>query len=45
MDDLPTPKEWKRLNEQFQQAQDQIEALEKSNDILWKVVALLLEHI
>jgi FtsZ-binding cell division protein ZapB len=35
----------KRLHEQYQQLQDQIEALEKSNDVLWKVVAFLMEHI
>jgi prefoldin subunit 5 len=45
MADQPTMKDWKQLNEQFQQAQDQIEALQKSNDVLWKVVAFLMEHI
>ena len=45
MADQPTMKDWKHLNEQFQQAQDQIEALQKSNDVLWKVVAFLMEHI
>jgi hypothetical protein len=37
--------ELKRLHQDFQQAQDKIEALEKSNDVLWKVVAFLMEHI
>ena len=41
----PSMKDWQQLNEQFQQAQDQIEALQKSNDVLWKVVAFLMEHI
>jgi hypothetical protein len=41
----PTLKDWARLNEQFQQAQDQIEFLTKSNDILWKVISFLMEHI
>ena len=43
--DKPTDKDWKALNEQFQQAQDQIEFLTKSNDTLWKVIAFLMEHI
>ena len=37
--------ELKKLHQDLQQAQDQIEALEKSNDVLWKVVAFLMEHI
>ena len=43
--DKPTDKDWKNLNEQFQQAQDQIEFLTKSNDTLWKVISFLMEHI
>jgi len=34
-----------KLHEQFQQLQDEIEGLEKSNDVLWKVVAFLMENI
>jgi hypothetical protein len=34
-----------KLHNDFQQAQDQIEFLTKSNDTLWKVVAFLMEHI
>jgi hypothetical protein len=37
--------ELRKLHQDFQQAQDKIEALEKSNDVLWKVVAFLMEHI
>ena len=43
--DKPTDKDWKNLNEQFQQSQDQIEFLTKSNDTLWKVISFLMEHI
>ena len=35
----------KKLHQDFQQIQDQLEALTKSNDVLWKVVAFLMEHI
>jgi len=45
MADQPSMKDWKQLNEQFQQAQDQIEFLTKSNDTLWKVISFLMEHI
>ena len=34
-----------KLHDQFQQAQDQIEALQKSNDLLWKVVEFIMENI
>ena len=34
-----------RLINDFEQAKDQIEALEKSNDLLWKVLQFLMENI
>jgi cell division protein FtsB len=35
----------KQLHQNFQQLQDQVEELEKSNIVLWKVISFLMENI